>query len=439
MVTPQAILSRLRRGTLLRKVVGNTLWQLTDKVSRMVVGLVVGIWIARYLGPEDFGLLNFAIAFVALFSPFADLGLQAVVVRDLGRRAHDRIEIVASALALRLTGAVAAIVLALAAIAWLRPDLDARLIVLAVALSLLPQAWDVIDFDYQSRMDTRPIVIIRTVSLLAFAAVKIGLILAESEVVWFALAVTGEAALSALLMRILFRSNVDRFGVSRATLKEIRALLHSCWPLAVAALSVVLYMRIDQVMIGEMLDDRAVGVFSAAVRVSESWYFVPMAITAAIAPALTAAYSESTQSYKRKLILAMSSMFYFGVCAAVLFALWSEEIVGFLFGARYAAASDVLLIHAWTGVFVCFGLASGPWFVNGGMLRWRMFHTVGGVLLNVGLNLSLIPRYGVNGAAIATLVSQAFTAVLFNALSKATWPILVLQVKSMFPLGGVRS
>jgi PST family polysaccharide transporter len=369
LTTFRALLARLGQGTLLRRVVGNVLWQMSDKIARMAVGLIVGIWIARYLGPEDFGLLNFAIAFVALFTPFADLGLQAVVVRDLNKRPDDRLQIVASALALRLIGACVAFTLSMAAILWFRPDSGARLAVLAVVLSLLPQAWDVIDYDYQARMHARPVVVIRTVSLMTFAAIKIGMIAAGANVAAFALAITGEAALSALSMRVLFKAELPRFGVSRASAHEMRRLLESCWPLAVAAMSVVLYMRMDQVMLSKLVNDHAVGIFSAAVRVSESWYFVPMAITAAIAPALTAAHAQSGESYRRKMMLSMSAMFYLSICAAVLFTIWADEIIVLLFGANYAEASDVLVIHAWTGVFVCFGLGAGPWFVNGGMLK----------------------------------------------------------------------
>ena len=225
MTTFRALLSRLTHGTLLRKVVGNTLWQMSDKIARMAVGLIVGIWIARYLGPEDFGLLNFAIAFVALFTPFADLGLQAVVVRDLNRRPEDRLQIVASALALRVIGAGVAFALAMAAIAWFRPDTAARMAVLAVVLSLFLQAWDVVDYDYQARMHARPIVVIRTVSLVVFALIKIGMIVAEANVAAFALAITGEAALSAVSMRLLFKRELAGFSIARASASEMRRLL----------------------------------------------------------------------------------------------------------------------------------------------------------------------------------------------------------------------
>ena len=279
MLVITSVLTRFRRGALLQQVLGNASWQLAEKLLRMVLGLSIGIWVARYLGVAEFGLLNFAIAFVGLFSPCMDLGMQAVVVRDLVRRPERRAEIMASALVLRLCGAVAAIVISAVCITLLREgDSNARLVVLVVALSLAPQAWDVIDFDHQARMHWRPIALIRSSSLVVFSLVKIVLILSGARLIWFGLAIAAEAALSALMMSSLLRWRSGPLKFSEASSNEMKRLLAASWPLAIASLSVMLYMRIDQIMLGQMLGDEAVGVFSAAVRISESWYFIPMAM-----------------------------------------------------------------------------------------------------------------------------------------------------------------
>ena len=397
----------------------------------MFVGLFVGIWIARYLGPDGFGLLNFAIAFVALFSPLADLGLQAVVVRELVKRPEDRAQIVASALTLRLIGSIMAVLLVSAYVTLSRPDAAGRLVVIAVALSLIPQSWDVIDFDYQSRMHARPIVIIRTVSLLMFALVKVALILSQADVLWFAAATTGEIALSALCMRVLFDAELPSFSVSQASRLQMAQLLKSCWPLAISSLSIVLYMRIDQVMIGEMLGHDGVGLFSAAVRVSEAWYFIPVAIATAISPALTVAHATSKDDYGRKLLLSIRLLLGVSIAIAAPLTFWSDEVVALLYGPQYLGAGAVLAIHAWAGVFASLGVAAGPWFVNEGLLKWRMWHTLIGASLNVLLNLVLVPRMGLSGAALATLVSYALAGFGFNALTSRTMPIFLFQIRAL--------
>ena len=193
-------------------------------------------------------------------------------------------------------------------------------------------------------------------------------------------------------------------------------------------MSVVLYMRIDQVMLSEMLNDRAVGIFSAAVRVSEAWYFVPMAMVAAVAPALTAIHSTSEEDYRRNLATFVRTMLYLSFVVAVLLTFFSKQVITFLYGPGYAAAAPVLAVHAWAGLFVALGVATGPWFVNSGMLIMRMVHTLVGTAINVCLNLVLIPRFGPVGAAVATLISYSAASLWLNAFSKRTRPVLRIQL-----------
>ena len=421
-------LERLRNRSLLRKVLENAGWQMAPKVLRVLVGLLVGVWVARYLGPKGFGALNFAIAFTALFFPVAQLGLQSIVVRDLVRHPERRAEIVSSAIVLRLAGAVVSIAL-FACCSWLlRPgDVRSLEIALAVGLSFIPQAWDIVDYEYQARMAPAPITITRAVSLLTFSAVKVTLILMHAPLIYFALAISGEAAMCAIVFRWLARG----LRVASASRAQMIDLLRSAWPLAISALSVILYMQIDQVMLGQMAGYRAVGIFSAAVRVSQSWFFVPMAAVAAAAPALTAAHQRSEHDYHRQLLAVVRSMLWMAVAAAVIISALSREIVALLYGAKYQEAATVLAIHAWAGIFATLGLTSGAWFVNANLLKLRMINTTVGAVVNCSLNLYAIPHYGVVGAAVATLVSYAVAGFLMNAFDRRLRPMFGMQLRSL--------
>ena len=417
--------------SLRQRVLGNSAWQISEKTIRAVVGLFVGIWVARYLGSSQFGLLNFCIAYVALFAFMAELGLQTIVVREIVRRPSERSTIVASALVLKFAGAIVAIALSAGTVHFLRSDVSAMQVVAVLGLALLPQAWDVIDYSYQAEMHGRPIALIRTVSLLAFAAARVFLILDDARLIWFAWVVVGEAALSAVLMFVLYRVRNPVRGSLQISLSEMKRLMTDAWPMAIASLSVVLYMRIDQVMLGYMLDDHSVGVFSAAVRVSEAWYFIPMAFLASVAPALTAAYTASHSDYEHKLRMFIRAMLGLGIAAAFGLVLFSDLIISLLYGPEYRESATVLRLHGWAGVFVSLGLAAGPWFVNANLLKIRMIHTLLGAACNVGLNLLLIPRWGVTGAALSTVVSYSIAAVWLNALSCRTRPLFWLQATSL--------
>ena len=428
-----ALKKKLEARKLLHRVLGNTVWQLADKILRLGMGLVVAIWIARYLGPRDFGLLNYAIAFVSLFGSIADGGMQSIVVRDLVHRGAETSVIVSSALALRAIGSIAAILIAGWTVGMLRPgDHQAFLMVLIISLSLFPQAWDILDYEHQSRFESRPIVLIRAFSFCSFSIVKVCLILGHAGLPWFGWVIVGEASLSALVMRLLPAAKRALGGQARMKWNEIKYLLFTCWPSLIAGLSVMLYMRIDQVMLGQMLGDDAVGTFSAAVRISESWYFLPVAVLSSAAPALTATLLESDARFREKLLYVSRTLCWLAVAIALLLSLFSKQAIAFLYGAHYAAASSVLVVHAWAGVFASFGVASGPWYVNRGLLTLRMYQTLAGAGLNVVMNLYLIPKYGVVGAAFSTLASYALSGVALNAFSARTRPLFILQLRAFF-------
>jgi PST family polysaccharide transporter len=234
-------------------------------------------------------------------------------------------------------------------------------------------------------------------------------------------------------MWTIFRKEFIGFKMSAIDMEEGKRLLAGAWPLAVAGLSVMLYMRIDQVMLGQILGDSAVGIFSAAVRISECWYFVPMAVLAAISPTLTASYRDAGIDYQQKLLVFIRLMLILSVAVAAIFTALAKPIIVFLYGNHYEGAAAVLAIHAWSGIFASLGVASGPWFLNSGMTKTRMVHTLLGALANIGLNSYMIPRFGPVGSAFSTLVSYSLAGFWLNGLSSHTWPIFRLQLRAVFP------
>lgn len=431
---PSFLRHRLSGRLLLQKTIGNTAWLITDKLVRLGLGLVVGVWTARYLGPNGFGLLNYAIALVALFSVFSNLGMQGVLVRDLIAHADRRESVLGSALLLRLIGSLLGVVLAVLAVAMLRPgDPNSVRIVAIVALTLIPQAWDVIELDYQARVHVRPIVLIRGISFVVFSALKLLLIMAGSTLSQFAWATTGEIVMSGILLVGYANRHGTLPRLNSATMAELKRLVRECWPVLISSLSVVLYWRIDQVMLGQMAGDAAVGVFSAAVRVSEVWYFLPVSVASSTAPGLTAIFLRSRTEYLEKLRKIMGLMVVLGILVAVSLTFFSKLIVSLLYGSLYAQSGTILAIHSWAGVFVAIGVISSSWFINTGRLKYSMYQTFGGAVCNIALNAVLIPKYASTGAAVATVVSQAMAAVLLNACSRRTRELLVVQLRSLIP------
>ena len=429
---------KLRNRPLLQAILGNSGWLFLDKLVRIGIGLVVGVWLARYLGPERFGQFNFAIAFVALFSPIAILGLDALVVRELVSRPESRQEILGSAFALKLVGGLVAFALALLAIlAFHAGDRASQWLVGVIAAGMIFQAFDVADLWFQSKVQSRLSVWAKNGAFLTLTIAKVWLILSEAELMAFAWVSTAELALGALGLVIAFRSNGNRWLDLRPTWATAQRLMRESWPLFLSSLGAMLYMRVDQVMLAEMVGQREVGLYSAAVRLSEVWYLVPPVLVSSVMPFLTEARSRSEPVYYQRLQQLLTLLVRASLVVAIPVSLCATPLMSLLFGSAYAASGSILAVHIWSVIFVFMGAGTSPWIINERLTRLALYQTSLGAVLNISLNFWLIPRHGAIGAAIATTASLGISIWLANYFLSGGRRLFWLQTNAMLP--GIRS
>jgi len=432
--SPKHIFSRIseqiRSNEALRKILYNTSWLFADRIIRMGIGVIVIVWIARYLGPEQFGIYNYAIAFVALFTALSTLGLDHIVVREIVRQPDKKDEIVGSALLMRFLASVITVVLISIIIILLRPD-DAltRLMVLIIASAMIFQSFEVIDFWFQSQVQSKYTVLAKNVAFLFISGVHIGLILSEASLIAFAIARLGEMFLFAVGLVFLYRYSGSALRKLRFRLKQATHLLRDSWPLILSGIMIMLYMRIDQVMLGEMIGDASVGIYSAAIRLTEVWFFIPTAILISVFPNIIETKKKNEGLYYRRLQRLYTLLTWIAIIIAILIMFIAKPIINVLYGSEYIEASSVLVISIWAGVFVFQGLARGKWFLAEDLQKFAYIFTGIGVIINVILNLLLIPRYGATGAAIATLITQCIVVIpapLFNRKTRLS-SIMILR------------
>ncbi|MCJ7546064.1 MAG: flippase [Deltaproteobacteria bacterium] len=428
---PSFIQAQLNGRHNLQKILGNTSWLFFDKMLRMGVGLFVGVWMARYLGPEQFGAFNFAIAFVALFGTFASLGLDGIVIRDIVREPARKYELLSSAFVLKLCGGCVAFLISLSAIFIMRPaDSQAHWLVGIIAAGLIFQSFDAIDLWFQSQVQSKYTVLAKNGAFVILTVVRVFLILTKAPLVAFAYAALAEIIIGA--------AGLIMFYVGQKTMpswcprKEIaRRLLSESCPAIISGLAIMIYMRIDQVMLAQMMGNREVGIYSAALRFSEIWYFIPMAIVGSVMPYLTHAKQESEEIYLRRNQQLFNNLARVAFAIAVPMTFLATFLVKSLYGQAYAGAGTILAIHIWAAVFVFIGVGMSPWFFNEGLLKYSLLQTVTGAIVNIGLNIFLIPRYGGAGAAIATVVSYGLAAWIFNWFFKKTRKLFMMQALAM--------
>jgi len=422
-------------GPGLRRVLGNAGWLMVDRAVRMGMGLFVGVWVARYLGPAQFGSLNFALAFIALFTTLTTLGLEGLVVREVLHHPGDKHEILGTTLALRSCGSLLAVGLSIAMLRLVQPnDRQALLLVSILSPSLIFQAFDTIDSFFQSQVQSKITVWAKNLAFLVFAAVRVWLIHVRAPLWCFAAASTGEFALGAAALMLGYRLSGGRMLVWRVSRSKARHLLKQSWPVIFSGMAIMLYMRLDTVMLKSMKGDFAVGLYAAATRVSEVWYFIPTAIVSSVTPAILRVKDDPQLFYSRmRRLFSLMTMTACVIGSAV--ALSSHAIIRVLYSNSYSGAAPVLAVHIWASVFVFLGVAQSPWDLSRNLLNLSLYRTVAGAIINIAINLVLIPRYAAMGAAIATVVAYAISAVFANAFSAKTRPIFYMQMRSFLPLG----
>lgn len=430
---PAFIRRRIAHRPNLVKIIDNIGWLFFDKILRMGVGLVVSVWIARYLGPEQFGKFNYATAFVAMFGAIATLGLNGIVVRDLVRMPKNTHAILGTAFALQVTGALVAIGLIVCIIGQLRPEDElTKAMVVIIGFSLVFQSSAVVKYWFESVVQSRYVVWVENGMFIVVAAGKIALIYYQAPLIAFAWAVLVEATLVAIGLFAIYIMQTKALYLWQVSRDRALRLLRDSWPLILSGIAIMIYMRIDQIMLGNMIGNEAVGIYSAALRISEVWYMIPMGIAASFFPAIIESKNRSEALYKQRMQNLLNMMATSAIVIALIVSFIANDLIALLFGDHYVSATPVLVIHIWSSLFVFIGVVGNKWYLAENLQGLSFYRTAIGALINVALNLILIPSSGAVGAAVATVISYGFAAYILDATSFKTMPLFKAKTKAIF-------
>jgi O-antigen/teichoic acid export membrane protein len=403
-------ISRLR-SFLQRPTAQSAGWLLLDRAVRLGGGLLVSLLVARLLGPADFGLFSYALTIALFATTMAALGGDGILVRELVHTRDTPAATLGSAAALRLGAGFLGLGVAGFAAALLRPA-DSSLLGLTLILGLAAPlgASQVIDLWFQARQQPRNAVLARIGAFSIAAAWRIGLVLHDAPLGAFAWATSGEALLGAIAALVVYRHAGGQLSTWRISAVQVRLLLRDGLPLLVASLLVTLYLRVDQLMIGWLLGDAPLGLYSAAVRLAEPWVLLPTTLLSAALPGLVALREGDPAAFEQRISRLYAAITAYGYIIGLLATLLAGTLAPLLLGSAFAEAVPSVIILTWAGLFAALGSARGVYLVAMG---WTNLHTPTvalGALANLLLNLWLIPQYGLAGAAFASLIAYWFAA-----------------------------
>ena len=411
---PKSMQKRMQRGTALRKIIENIGWLSIERVATLGLRFVVGVWVVRYLGPEQYGIYSYAISFVAIFGALSGMGLEKIVVRALAR--DDRLreqEVLTTGLWLR--GAGGAVVFGLlAAVVFAFEDRGvAQAAILIVGVRFFVEPSQIFSYWFQSRVESRYAVYARSTALVVGTGLQALFIVLELSVTAFLLALLVQSTLEAAGLCVMFCVRNTTSLPLWPSWSAAKSMMSRAWPLIVSGLSTLVYMKIDQVMIARISGDADVGVYAAAAKLSEVWYFIPGAITTSVFPKIIQTLENCPpEVYQRRMQQMYDTMTIFAYAVILPITILAVPIIRVVFGESYLQSASILQVHVWSFLFMSLGLAQTKRLVAEDRTRLSMVLTVTGPLLNFWLNLVLNPMYGGHGAAWATILSYSVYAYL---------------------------
>ena len=398
----------------------NTSWIVGANLVQMVLSFVIGMISARYLGPANFGVINYAAAIVAFFTSIAGLGMEGVLVNEFTRQEYKNSEVLGTSLVMGLVSSIISSILVVLLVGALK-QWDRLMIAVTFlqSLTLVFKAFNVFDYWFQSKLLSKYSSIIKCLSYIVMSAYKIFLLTTNKSVVWFAFSLGVDTLFIALgLMFCYFVIEKGKLGFNG---KLISHILVQSSPFILSGLVSVIYTQIDKVMIEQFLNDSTqTGLYSAALTVCTTWLFLPQAFITSARPVILGMKDRNDSRYIVRLKQLYSFIIWGCIAIASVITICAPIIIKILYGDAYAVATDALRIMIWYTVFAMIGTARGIWILCEKKNKYVWRYLIVGSIINVILNACLIPYMGITGAALATVVAQFTSAIVAPVFYKET-------------------
>lgn len=395
-------------------VIKNSSWLLFDKLMRMLLGLLVGAWVARYLGPAQYGELAYALAYIAFFQAVANLGMDGIVVRDIARDQSQAGQILGTAFALRLATGVLCWLVAVLGMAWSNGWQDRSVAIVAlVGASLIFQSADTIDLWFQSQSQSKRTVLAKLVAYLLANGVKVLLILSQAPLLAFAAVAALEFATAGLALAYAYRRFPCQSHWQKVVIQHWFDLLKKTSPLMFSGVWVTIYSRVDQIMIKHFLSEYHLGLYTTVLPLSQAWNFLPTILMLGLLPYL-AADSLANRTHKFVQLLQLSAIF--AILISIAMAIISKPLVALLLGEAYKESATILSVIVFSNIFTFLGSIQSVWATTENRLRVYFISTLISSSLSIVVTAILISYFGLVGAALAYLISMFLAVTLIPVI-----------------------
>ncbi|MDW1964769.1 flippase [Vibrio sp. 431] len=392
------------------KPLANIKWLFLDKILKMVLSLVSTLLIARYLGPEDYGVLTLAISIVVMVSTISFLGIKQILVKYIVLDPKNANSYLSTSLAICLV--INLILVMSFYLLWWNDESELIVMLSIIISSIIIKTTDLIRSYFEAKVEAKRVVIIENVSLSIGMIFKLAVIYYGGDIVQFAFIYLFESMLLSFgLLSLILKVN-DTINIKFVDYKITQKMLKEGWPLLISSSAWIIYTRVDQFMLASLLGNKSVGIYSAAIKVADLIVIVPSVISVSLIPLAAKHRDEAVSNQKFQEIYNLTTVVSLVICIAC-FAC-SGYILPLFYGKEYIEAINVFDIYLWTSIFVSMASVSGKYLMYLGKQKITMYRHTLGVAINIPLNYMLIKIYGVDGAALSTLVCLILTNLILD-------------------------
>lgn len=393
------------------KNVKNAGWLIFGKIIQMGINFFVGILTARYLGPGNYGLINYAAAYTAFFFSICTLGINSIIVKEFIDNPSEEGKILGTSLILRgLSSVFSAIVIIGISFILDSNEPITKTVVILYTFSLIFQIFDMFNYWFQSRLQAKYTAIASLIAYSITAIYKIVLLITGQPVTLFALSMSIDYISIALILFYFYKKE----GGSKLSfsLKYGKLLLKKSYHFILPGLMVAIYGQTDKMMLKHMINEAEIGYYATAVSLCSVWCFILSAIIDSMNPTIMKLYQENEKNFIKYNKILYFIVFYISIIVSIIFTIFGKLIIQILFGEAYLPTVTPLRIITWYTAFSYLGVARNAWVVCKDKQRYLKYLYCSSAILNVILNLIFIPKYGAVGAAFASLISQISTVII---------------------------
>ena len=425
------ISNRLNLSPTKRKVIRNIVWAVIGKVVTLLGGLLVGIFVARYLGPEQYGLMSYVLSYIAIFQVLAYFGMDNIEIREESKTPEEKDKIIGTAICLKLIFAVATIGLVALTVCIFEADSFTRWMIMLYSISMIANSFGVIRNYFTSLVWNEYIVKTEITRTFIGAGIKVALLLLHAPLAWFIAATLFDTILIAGGYLVSYRSKIDSIRKWRYDKTIAIYLIKQSFPLLLSGAAVVVYTKIDQVIIRNLLNTESVGYYSVADRFVEICLFIPTILSQTITPILVQSYSENKSEYDQKSQQFMNIMVWSTLILCVVICLIALPMVRYTFGTQYLLSVPILQIMVFKVVGYALAQSSGAMIIVESKQKYTLFRNIIGCGACIVLNYLLIPNFGLKGAAYASILTSLCAGYLSHLIIPQYRYLFTKQTRSL--------